>query len=101
MENDNRMTRFCLSILIVCVLILSVYGTASGEGSAAPKTVNISTGYLESNQKLLEEYIRQEMYSIGGKKSEVKTAGDPLPEGENRRLYDKLLADIKKVAAGK
>ena len=101
MENDNRMTRFCLSILIVCVLILSVYGTASGEGSAASKTVNINIGYLESNQELLEEYIRREMYSIGGKKSEVKTAGYPLPEGENRRLYDKLLADIKKVAAGK
>ena len=98
MENRCRATLICLSVLLICFLVASVCTAESF--MELPGTDTVKTGNLDDNQKLLEEYIRKEMYSIGEKLSDRKEAGGKALSTAEQRLYDKLQADIKKVAAG-
>ena len=98
MKNRSRGALFCLTVLFVCLLVIS--GSMAESSLETPKTVTVITGTLDSNQKLLEGYIQKEMYSIGEKPSDRKEAGGKALPAADQRLYDKLLADIKKVAGG-
>ena len=97
MKMRNRVTAFCLFVLMICFLVVS--GCVAESGLGQEEIVLADVEIRKSNEQLLEEYVREQMYSIGGKLSNRMEAGKTLPPRE-QRMYDMLLADIKKVASG-
>ena len=65
MKMRNRVTAFCLFVLMICFLVVS--GCVAESGLGQEEIVLADVEIRKSNEQLLEEYVREQMYSIGGK----------------------------------